>query len=149
MVADAIEDEVKLIGKGVALFWKQYEFETGEKKDSRFLILSDCQYGCFLAIRATTKTEYYEQPSKLVREFVIVPERTEISFPKKSAIDFSKIRFLDVRTIKAVWKQRVTTIEPVSDNLLDEIDSIISGSKIVRKDWKAWILKSMRMNKES
>jgi len=135
---------LRAIGKGTVLHWKDYEFETGEKKNSFFLVLSDCQYGCYLAIRATTKTEFYEKPSTLTREFLLIPEKTEIPFPQKSVVDFAHIRSLPLTKIREGWGSEIQRISPVSDGLVAQIDQLVQRSKIVQKAWIKWIIKSSR-----
>lgn len=133
------------IGKGTVIFWENYEFENGEKKNSLFLILSDCRFGCFLAIRPTTKTEFYEKPtSSVAREFLIIPSKYEKSIPEKSAIDFTKIRFLYAQKIESEWDKSIKKVGSVSSDLLGQIEQIIAQSKIVRRDWIKWILESPR-----
>lgn len=138
------------IGKGVVLLWNNFEFfESGEKKDSRFLIVSCChpQYKSFLAIRATTKTEFFERPSKIAREFLIIPAKSEISLPEKSVIDLNKIRTLNWSDMKPIWNSRIKKVGLISDEFLNQADKLVNVSKMVRKDWRKWILESPRQNK--
>ena len=144
---DGAADLRNKIGKGTTIFWKAYEFENGERKDSRFLILTDCQYGCFLAVRPTTKTEFYEKPtSSIVREFIVIPKRTERAFPAKSAIDFARIRILNWVVMEPIWGKDIKELSPATDGLLDQIDKLVSGSKIVAKASIKWIKESPRRN---
>lgn len=138
---------IKTIGKGTVIFWKNFEFENGEKKDSLFLVLTDGQRGCLLAIRASTKTEFYEKPSAVAREFIIVPKKSEAAFPAKSVIDFARIKILYWQKMKLIWDKDARKIHPASDGLIDQIDKLVSNSKIVRRDWIKWITNSPRQNK--
>jgi hypothetical protein len=145
MSDEIVDDSVaKAIGKGTVLHWENYEFETGEKKDSLFLVLSDCEFGCFLAIRATTKTEFYEKPSTLTREFLLIPEKTEVPLPKKFVIDFAHIRSLYLVKIRKGWGKEIRRVVPVSDDLVTQIDQLVQHSKIVQKAWIKWIIKSSK-----
>ena len=138
--------EFQSVGKGTVILWEDYEFiNSGEKKNSRFLILSDChpQYRYFLGIRATTKTEFYERPTSTIeREFLIIREKEEVSFTKKVAIDFANIKMLDLEKIRKGWGVTILKLKPASDNLIKKIDESVSKSKIIRKDWINWIIKS-------
>lgn len=144
------DSTIQEIGKGIVLLWNNFEFfESGEKKDSRFLILSSChpQYKSFLAVRATTKTGFFNRPSKMTREFLIVPDKSEIPLPKKSVIYFNNMRTLVWSDMKPIWDNEVKKMGFVSDGLLDQVDKLVNVSKTVRKDWRKWILESPRQNK--
>lgn len=129
------------ISKGTVLFWRGYEFfETGETKDSLFLILSSCVNNSYLAIRATTQTEFYEkQNSSLTREFILIKPKQERAFSQKTVFDFARIKTLHFEHIKERWNDGVEKTSPVSGELLSEIDKRLNHSKIVRKDWIEWI----------
>ncbi|MDP1688836.1 MAG: hypothetical protein Q8L47_01755 [bacterium] len=145
-----MEDDLALqeINKGVVILWKDFEFFiTGERKDSRFLILSNChpQFKSFLAIRATTKTESYEKSINIVREFIIIPPNSEKPLPAKSAIDLGRIEMLDWAKIKPHWGSEVKIIGSISEELINRFDKLVNTSRTIRRDWKAWVLNSKRI----
>ena len=132
------------ISKGTVLHWESYEFlESGEKKDSLFLVLTDCQDGGYLAIRATTKTEFYEKPtSSINREFMLLKSKEEKAFARKTVFDFAKIRVLHLEQIKKGWNQSVSKTHPISEEFLFELDKKLNSSKVVAKNSLDWIRKS-------
>jgi len=139
--------ELQKISKGAVLLWKNFEFfETGEKKDSFFLVLSDYhpQYKSFLAIRATTKTELYEKSDSIKKEFIIVEAHSERPLPEKSAIDLLRTRSLDWRDMRPFWNNQngIKLVGTISQGLIDTIDKLVNDSRTLRRDWKTWILKS-------
>ena len=136
---------VGTIGKGTVLHWKNYEFETGEKKDSFFVVLSNHQYGSFLAIRPTTQTEYYERSPRMTREFVLIEKNTEVALPKKCVLDFAHIRSLNWVQMRDAWGGELTQMACSSSDLIDRIDKLMQGSKLVQRGWIGWITASPRM----
>ncbi|OGM91186.1 hypothetical protein A2755_02150 [Candidatus Wolfebacteria bacterium RIFCSPHIGHO2_01_FULL_48_22] len=129
--------------KGNVIFWSGFEFyETGEKKDSLFLILTDVQNNCVLAIRATTKTEYFEKPSKIVKEFLLIQKGEEVVLPRKCVIDLNRIRELSVKKLKESWGKEIKKAGSVSDKTIHAIDKLVNSSKTIRRDWMRWILNS-------
>jgi len=139
------EPTAQKISKGAVILWEKFEFfASGEQKDSRFLILSDChpQYKSFLAIRATTKTGFYEKPSGMIREFIIIPGKREKPLPEKSVIDLARIVTLDWTVIGPILGDKIKEIGSVSDELIKDIDRLVASSKTIRRDWKKWILNS-------
>ena len=145
-MSEATDDEIECLAKGSVIIWKNFEFfETGEKKDSRFLILSDCHslYHYFLGVRATTKIEFYKKTqSTIERTFIIIPTNKESSFTKKVVIDFNNIRTLYREEIKKGWGKEISKIKPISGEMIKLIEDKVSSSKTIRKDWKLLILKS-------
>lgn len=136
---------VQGIGKGTVILWEKFEFfTTGEKKDSRFLILSDChsQYKTFLAIRATTKREFYEKPGGLTREFLTILPQKEKPLPEESIIDLKRMEPLSWVNMAPIWDKGIKNIGFVSKELIEKLDKLVNSSKTVRRDWKTWILNS-------
>lgn len=142
-----MDGDIQNIGKGTVILWEKFEFfTTGEKKDSRFLILSKChsEYKTFLAIRATTKTEFYEKPSNILKEFIIIPPKTEKPLPAKSIIDLGRITTLSWSAMNPFWGAGISKIGFVSNELIIHLDKLVNNSKTIRRDWKQWILTSTK-----
>ncbi len=141
----AIQDDV---GKGSVILWEDYEFlETGERKNSHFLVLTDCKYGSFLAIRATTQLEYYENGgSRMTRNFLIIELGREKVFTRKVAIDFTRIKILPLEKMNSIWGSGLKGLGKISNGLLDDVDRIVSESRVIERNYKTWIRESPRMS---
>lgn len=140
----AAEKHIKLhLLKGDVLIWKDFEFNDGSAKDPRFILLTDCRDGHFLAIRVTTKNlELYEN-GKIYKEFIIMNEGEDPIFERRTVIDIQKIHLLEVDKMKNIFGEKITR-----NNLfqlsLAKIDELVVSSKLMRRDWKKWSSESQR-----
>lgn len=134
----------KHLAKGDVLFWENYEFKGGSRKTSRFIILTECKNDFFLAIRATNNIELYEKPSSLHREFVKLLANEESVFLKPTILDLNRIFPLEVKQMKKLFGEQIKRTTRISANTLDKLEDLVKRSKILRKDWKNWILGSRR-----
>lgn len=141
----AIQDDV---GKGSVILWEDYEFlETGERKNSHFLVLTDCRYESFLAIRATTQLEYYENGgSRMTRSFLIIELGKEKVFTRKVAIDFTRIKILPLEKMSSIWGSGLKRLGKISNGLLDDVDRIVNESRVIERNYKTWIRESSRIS---
>lgn len=128
--------------KGNVLLWKNFHFENGNVKDSRFLLLTDCKSGKFLAVRPTTKLHFYEK-GNIHREWVRVSVGQEAVLPDECIIDLNSIRLFKVDDLKKILGLEVSRSASISSTLLKLIDERVSKSKILRRDWIRWILTSL------
>ena len=130
------------LSKGDVLIWEGYIFEDGNCKDSRFLVLSECEDGNFLAVRATTKTNFYEKLKvSLYREFIVIPKDQESSLPEKTIIDFNLVKCFTIDEIKKLFGENIRKKERISEKLICEINNRVRFSKTIEKNIKNRILK--------
>lgn len=144
-MGDAIET---VVGKGSVILWEDFEFyETGEKKNSHFLVLSDCRNRSFIAIRATATTSFYERgDGTMTKSFLMIPRGVERVFTKKVAIDFTKIKVLHLEKMESIWGNGIRKLGSVSAAFINEIDKFVTSSKVIERNWKHWILDSQRIS---
>lgn len=134
----------KHLAKGDVLFWENYKFKGGNRKTSRFIILTECKNDFFLAIRATNNIELYEKPSSLCKEFIKLLANEEPLFPKPTILDLNRIFPLGVEQMKKLFGEQIKRTTHISAKTLDKLEGLVEKSKILRKDWKNWILSSKK-----
>lgn len=132
------------LSKGDVLFWENYQFKNGVKKDSRFIILTECKNDMFLAIRATSSTDFYERSSSIYREFIKLSTNEESLFPKPTILDLNSIYILTVKQMTNLFGEQVKHPNKISDITLDKLEILIKNSKTLRTDWIKWILDSRK-----
>lgn len=130
--------------KGDVLFWENYQFKDGSRKTSRFIILTDCKNNSFLAIRTTSRTELYEKPIGLHREFIKLLVNEDHLFTESTILDLNRIFVLKVDEMKQLFGEQIKRPSCISNDVLNKLEALIVNSKILRKDWISWISNSKR-----
>ena len=98
--SSVLEQYAVSLKRGSILFWKNFEFNDGSKKDKLVLLLSNClKNKCFVVVLPTSQIQHYIAGS---REMI-----DTIAFPKGSSSFFDIDTIIDLKSVTLVEVERL------------------------------------------